>query len=238
MSELVHIYQWYEADGDTMRRMKAARDTWPAWYDQDREMVRPWVYRLRNDDRTSLSIGAKKRCPFVKHVFDKALLFNPNMHLFVYGNSDIHVVLDASHYIRRSLSKYGCGYSKRVDFKPGWVPEHPITMADLGAHIEATWYQGADLFWFTRDWWEATREDFPDAVLGYEGWDFCMKQSMHESGFPEAVDWLIYHEEHDNHWKATLETLPGQLYCRKLCREWAERHGYQDRIHEKGFLFT
>lgn len=234
---ILHFYQVWDADPETARREAAAQATWPVFHQTEHLDVTPAAFRLGSDTRDGTAVGARP-VPFVRDVFDWAVLEHQGHQKFAFSNGDVHIVSDAAERVNDSLNRHSCGYSFRVDFRPDRMPPGPMTMRELGTHLEGHWYPGADLFWFSRQWWEDHRLDCPDALLGYEGWDFCMKRMMHESGFPEAMDWLIWHEEHDNHWKRTLETSPGQIYNRKLCRAWAERHGYQHLIREKGFLFT
>lgn len=236
---IVHVFDGFEADADTSRRMHAAQITWRASRRNWGGQIATIEHRLRNGDRSSTDVGERKRTPFVKDVLDYALSASRAVDHFVYTNSDLSICLDAGPHIRESIDRWGCGFSQRVDFARQYFPKEPLSVASLARSRKAVLSPGADIFWFTRQWWEDHRADFPDALVGFEGWDFCMKHAMMLSGLPEPHVRLTYHETHTSYWETVLVTSLGQQYCRRVCTQWAIDHHLERYLlpDPEGYLF-
>jgi hypothetical protein len=115
----------------------------------------------------------------------------------------------------------GCYYSRRLDHRRFDAPL-PDAVACRGRP-----YPGADLFAFTRQWWQGDAAGFPDVLLGAEGWDGVLMEIMRRSGFQETTP-AIYHEAHDAYWVRHRHSNPAQQYNRRLIRAWIERNGAAD----------
>jgi hypothetical protein len=132
------------------------------------------------------------------------------------------------------LDRLPCLYSFRTDFKR--VRRANKTLADLPRGMG---YIGSDLFAFRPEWWLEVRAEFPDLLLGYEGWDFVMRKMMERSRFdPAEFPSFIYHEEHAAYWKEHIDDAPGQQHNRALAERWAAESGYEAEMHvQPPFLF-
>jgi len=236
--KLVHIYNWWRADNLTMERMIRAKRTWKEFYKNDKYGILIAEFSLENKQRSSLSLGEKKIAPFLKDVINYGLSAYPDCDLFLYTNTDISLVTNASDFVRDSLNKWGCGYSHRVDFSEKDCPEDTITRDQLKGKLSlGSWSAGSDIFFFTRRWWNKYKESLPDALIGFEGWDACVMAVMLKYGLPEPIKWVSYHQKHQPHWKKHRLSSNGQLYNRRVCAEWAIKNNLGHLINYGSFLF-
>lgn len=222
---MIHLVNWYESDDpNTRRRMELAKASWTARYD-DGQWKPLWMARFA---RSSANIGDHRGVPYVKDMLDAAL---ENADRCVMTNADVGVIDDAPRYIDIALDNVGCLYSKRAEF--GRLDAIP-----LAADVEnATLHCGGDLFAMTREWWNLRRQMYPDLLTATEGWDFCMKVLMRESGFvPSGV--LCWHERHASHWHSNMMRCPAQRYNRTVARQWAIENGLSAYIRPRGCLFA
>lgn len=232
VTDLVHIYQWWEADALTLTRMNTARRTWT-----NLNMIQAEFGPI-NMARDSLEQGEKQKVPYIKDVINFGLRLFPKNNLFLYTNSDSSLVTDIVKSIKKSLDLYSCGYSHRVDFEKGKYPKGNISQDQLKNSLAlGSWSGGSDIFFFTRDWWDRHANDFPDALSGFEGWDACMMATMLKSGLTEPVKWLSYHERHKAYWKENRTKAIGQIYNRKVCTEWALKNNLGHLLGATEFLF-
>lgn len=237
-NKLVHIYNWWKADGLTMKRMMGAKKTWKEFYKNDKYEVSIAEYILDNKQRSSLSLGEKVMVPFLKDIIDYGLSTYPDCDLFLYTNTDISLVKNASDFIRDSLNKWECGYSHRVDFSKNVCPKETITRDQLKEKLFlGSWSAGSDIFFFTRNWWNKHKKNLPDALIGFEGWDACIMAAMFKSGLPEPIKWVSYHQKHQPYWKKNRLSSNGQLYNRKVCTKWAKKNNLGHLLNTGSFLF-
>lgn len=237
-TKLVHIYNWWQAEGSTSQRMAAAKRTWIEFYRNDTRGILPAEHVVQADQRSSLDLGEKVVAPFLKDVIAFGLSENPKCELFLYTNSDPSLVKDASTLIRDCLAKWSCGYSHRVDFAEENFPKTSITRTQLKTQLAlASWGAGADSFFFTRQWWTDHKDNLPDALIGFEGWDACMMTAMLQSGLPEPIKWISYHQKHQSYWKEHRIDSPGQIYNRKVCTDWAFRNNIGHLVNVGNYLF-
>ncbi|EKD61977.1 MAG: hypothetical protein ACD_52C00327G0006 [uncultured bacterium] len=236
--KIVHIYNWWKANNLTTDRMIRAKRTWQEFYNNDKYGFLIAEFSLENGQRNSLSLGEKKTMPFLKDVVDYGLSAYPDCDLFLYTNSDISFVTNASNFIRDSLKKWECGYSHRVDFSKKDLPKNTITRDQLRDKLPlGRWSAGSDVFFFTRRWWNNHKGNLPDALIGFEAWDACVMAAMLKSGLPEPIKWLSYHQIHESYWKKNRLTSKGQLYNRKICTKWAIKNNLGHLINYGSFLF-
>ena len=237
-SKIAHIYHWYNVDEDTLDRMQQAQETWKEFYKRDRYGVLQAEFKLEKEQRSSLDIGEKRAVPFIKDVFNFGINLYPDCRLFLYTNSDISLVKDGLDLIRGSLNKWGCGYSHRLDLDKKDFPKEFITKEQLIALLPlGNWGAGSDTFFFTREWWEEVEEGFPDALVGFEGWDFCMTATMLRGGLPAPIKWITYHQKHLPYWKEHRLDAQGQMYNREVCTKWAVKNNLGHLLGYKDFLF-
>ncbi len=234
----MHIYQWWDADAVSLKRMLGARETWKEFYKYDKWGVLATEFRLVKSSRSSLAIGEKLGVPFIKDVIEYGLASNPDCNLFLFTNSDAALVIDASGFVRSTLKSAECGYCHRVDFEQSNYPKQPVTREELKRSLTyGTWSGGSDIFFFTRAWWRNEAVGFPDVLVGFEGWDACMMALMLRSGLGEPINWISYHQAHLSYWKIHRLDAVGQVYNRKVCSEWAWRNNLGHLINNGNYLF-
>lgn len=169
------------------------------------------------------------RVPYVKDVFDLAWGGSRLGDILVYTNSDICVRSDCSLLIAYVMQDLQACYSYRRDFYDDFHSPLPDQKIHTGAD-----YAGCDLFAFRSEWWTLHRHDFPDLLLGRESWDAVLRTMIdwtHQSNAGALID-LIYHRKHSSNWEAPSNRLriKGQLYCRKLVRQWCASKGIESLV--------
>lgn len=234
---MVHIYHWYQAVSDTLRRMNSARKTWEVFYANDGD-VSPVEFQLDNSQRNSSDIGEKQIAPYIKDVVNFGISSRPEDEVFVYTNSDLSIVSDAARLIRDCVSKWGCGYSHRIDFEKDVFPDGIITRDQLREKVAlGSWCGGSDIFFFNKDWWRKYADGLPDAIIGFEAWDSCFMAMMLKSGLTKPLSWITYHEQHTSYWKEHRTDAPGQIFNQKICSEWAQKNNLGHLINRGNFYF-
>lgn len=238
--KLVHIYSWWQAEMTTFQRMEQAKKTWKEFYRNDKQGVMAAKFRLKKGQRSSLDIGESRLVPFIKDVINYGMFAYPDNINFLYTNADLSLVKDAAIFIRDSLAKNECGYSHRMDFEEKNYPKNPITRDELKNRLFlSSWSGGADSFFFTRNWWTKYEKSLPEALIGFEGWDFCIMATMLKTGLSQPTKWISYHQKHLAYWKEHRLEAPGQIYNRKVCSEWTIKNNLEYLINYGGgdFLF-
>lgn len=222
---MIHVVNDYTPDDpSTRRRMDLARRSWQRLYESGE-----WTpLMLGSFERSSADLGDSRAVPYVRDLFDAALERSDRC---VMTNADVGVIDDVQRYIGTALDAVGCLYSKRADF--GRLDAIPLA-SDV---VNSPSHCGGDLFAMTRSWWSVHRRMYPDLLTATEGWDFCMKIIMLDSGFtPGGV--LCWHERHRSHWYANLTRCPAQRYNRNVARQWAMENGLSAYIRPTGCLFA
>lgn len=219
----VHIWQNYRMDPETLRRHAVAGMSWELLLGHG---VKRAAFAPEDFARSAQDVGDIRRIPYVNDAFAFGAGLADRV---IFTNTDVGFLRDPFDWIASNLDRFGCCYAHRRDFVSLFAP--PVD------ETEGSAYGGADLFAFTRGWLDL--QEWPDMLLGYEGWDFVVKRSMNASGFPIEPQYLLYHEEHRPRWKQVMLTSHGQLHNRRVCAAWAKAHGHADEIldEEGGFLF-
>jgi hypothetical protein len=168
--------------------------------------------------RTAADIGCTRGCYYFKDVFDEALKLAPD-DVFCYLNNDVALVPEWTMLVPQARAR-GCAASNRIDIAKFTRP------LDLSQIMGGERFPGKDLFVFTPAWWRQVRDDLPDVVLGYEGFDFVLFWKMQENGARFSLP-VCYHERHEAFWRQpeNIHENPVQAYNRKLCREWIIARG-------------
>ena len=231
------LYQEYTPDADTRGRIEFARTSWDlaAGSGVTVEFV---PFRVSDLPRNAGEVGDDRQCPFVKDVFNYGLQGCDDDTVIAYVNADVALCQDWFETARPWIGQCGCWYSNRWDVSrfgravtPEWLARSPGAAATVGA----------DLFTFTPEWWRNHRDQMPDMILGYEGWDFAFQLLMQASGFdPAKSRMVIYHERHSSFWSRSvnLSRHPAQVYCRKAGLDWATQRGLLHYVGGRhGYLF-
>lgn len=207
---IVHFYSSYSTnDGDTLRRMMVAKMTWKnqKWLERpvlDSELPRMWK-------------EANRSFPYLKDVFELGLRDLPDDAIGVFSNTDTCVVSDCSMRLAADLQSLEAVWGHRRDFyhpftKP--IPDQDVPKGQL--------YPGIDLFAFRVRWWRDYSHEFPDLLLGMEGWDPCMMTLMIQTqdGKDCEVKDYCWHEKHASFWESNRYSLMAQRWNLKNEIPW------------------
>ncbi len=229
---IIHVYQEYEsASPDARRRNAAASGSWQILSDIDRGWRR-LPFRTRPETRTALEIDDLRDCPYIRDLVDFAASKTKPSDVICYTNTDIALIPDAGDIIREKMAGTPCCFSSRAEVGRIVQQESRETLRRFQTHPEV------DLFAFTVEWWKAHRENFPDCVLGYEGWDWVLRWMMLREYPAARIDPpIVYHERHEELWKTKFANEPGNRLNRKLCRAWAKSHGCEAALLPDPDLF-
>jgi len=218
---LVHTTSLYDPfDVETKRRFAVARATWDESYRVMQGRLIPAHQGIEQAPRSSLELGDARRLPYVRDfisfAFDAAQAHGAEAVMIT--NADTCLIPSLFENLFESLLKHGCYYSHRVDHQR---IDAPLSEAEA---LKGAVFPGADLFAFTRSWWDAEQQEYPDLLFGAEAWDGVLKETMRLRGFI-ACKPIVYHEMHGQYWAENLLASPAQIHNRKLAHHWIEIHG-------------
>jgi len=201
------VTSWYTDGNDRYNR---ARRTWPA-------------------DVLLLPTGRNMNgLPFVRDLIDAG--FATGADTVVIHNCDIAFTDEAQYLLGDYCRRFPACWANRIDVRAG---TGPYKTRDLRRRQHV----GTDVFAMTRQWWDAKAADWPDMLLGREGWDWVMRRLMRDNGGDRCPHPICWHEAHVGQWKRDMQGDEGQQYNRRLGREWAIAHGYKRDLHPGPYLF-
>lgn len=216
-----HVYSDYQADPETERRQKLARQTWArqGWVElpiAESALPRRWE-------------EGNRKLPYLKDLFDLAVTNKPDFDIIVYTNSDICVSSHFTDGLIPCLSReVQALHSYRHDFP---TLDRPLQPSEI---VKGQKYQGTDLIAFKVGWWKANRDKFPDMLIGAEAWDSVMRRliEMTNPNSPVELEGISYHEVHPSVWfqPENRYTLESQKYNLKLAKEWIAIHGEKPKV--------
>lgn len=198
---IIHVSSVYRPkDKDSSRRASFAQKTWQESYEKH-NIIPAHLYDSFLDGKM----------PKIKDLIDHAFQISSENDIIMYTNSDICLSGDIYNSVLESCNKWKCTFSFRKDFR------ERISRNMSKEEIEgAEWYVGADLFAFTREWWESWRDFIPDGqVIGRPTWDWVFRIAMgysiegkkvflrkleDQGSICETKD-ISYHEKHDSYWE-------------------------------------
>jgi hypothetical protein len=243
-NRIIHAVDWYLRPGDDLeatherRRVMNARATWDrlANGDADRGVAKAdWsiaFHVLQDGQRSSAGLGDPRRLPYIKDVIDFAAgKARHDDEILVFTNADTVILPDAPAEVRKKLADGDCCYSRRVDVSSG---DYPYTREQLTRYPR---HCGADLFAFRVGWWKQHRDEFPDLLIGCEGWDWVARRILERHNPGAEIDPpVICHERHSPVWAYTLNIHdnPGQVWNRIESARWARANGFADAIYTDG----
>jgi hypothetical protein len=209
-------FQTPTANVDTHRRLELAR---ASRYGELSRHPQFWLKELQITEplsRDARELGETIPLPYVRDLIEQA--FAQGEEFAAIANADIGFTPGLTGLMIDELRRSGACWAHRWDFT------RVNRLATSEAQVRrARWYPGCDFFAFTRVWWEARREMFPDMVLGREAWDLVMRHLMRRSGCRE-IHQAIYHERHESPWEV-IRDLPGNVHNRRLAQEWMDKYG-------------
>jgi len=202
-----HVYQEFSCDGETRRRNDFAQATW----NYPDFVTGHAVTRLGRD---SSRIGDDRGLSFIKDIID-SVKAEPD-DVIVFTNTD-------------TCLRKGFWWESRRLSKP--LHGHRYDFANLSRPLDATeittgkWYPGSDIFAFAKGWWDSRKADFPDMLIGAEGWDKIMRSLINIYGGDEAFA-ACYHERHDAAWsrRDMRRNDAANRHNRVLAKRWLQAH--------------
>jgi hypothetical protein len=204
---VIHVYQDFDAQGETKRRNDFARSTWNY---PDFVTAQP----VREFKRDSSIIGDERRLPFIKDIID-SVHANDN-DVIVFTNTDT-CLRKGFWWEAMRLDKALHGH--RYDFK---TISRPLDVTEI---TTGKWYPGSDIFAFTKSWWDARRDEFPDMILGAEAWDKIMRTMVKHYGGDETFA-ACYHEQHYSTWLKVRKNDASNRHSRILAKQWLAAKNY------------
>ena len=152
----------------------------------------PYLAILKKDSKALL--GNDRNLPYIKEVLEVGA--KVNCEKFGYINSDIILPNEAVSQLREDhnafiFSRLEVGEISFQDFMKGEVK---ILKGDNK-------HQGADGFFFKKDWWERNSFQFPDElVLGATEWDTCYRFIIKKTCSNYIETRVLYHILHQQSW--------------------------------------
>jgi hypothetical protein len=206
------IFHVVDSFGETERH-KRARATWETVYEKG--VTSAWA-NVDDFDRNALSLGDTRKLPFFKDLFRVALVHA--------GPGDVIIWTNGDNGLDPRIIDWAWGHLWVNDAASMRRPDEP------GVHV------GRDLFGFRAEWLAEHIDIFPDFICGAPLFDIVIAaiirkyhginstlQNMGQDIMPaETSDRFVLHEPHISSWAGPEEhTRPGNIYNRRLAREWA-----------------
>jgi hypothetical protein len=223
--KIVHVVNTYatvnKAENDRLQR---AAWTWRrAYNDQgifDRHVPTEALQRT-----SDVVLGDKRRLPFIKDMIEyimdwsfpekirqkRPLEPQTSDCLIMLTNADTCLCSDVARNLEAS---HPLQYSHRRNFTR--FPKRILSSVDIAARGDK--FDGVDMVAFTPRWWMENREQFPDLVLGCEGWDWVFKYWPGAVRIPDSV----YHEYHYPPYWMAHRNSPAQRHNKRLVWQWAK----------------
>lgn len=222
--KLIHVVSLYPMTGDTLRRCRVAQLSWIREFYRTGKWIEAWL-----DDkdlkRSSKDVGDPRGCPFVKDLISHAAeRCQDDNDIIVLTNTDSCFV----HGVTERIIERAPVYSHRREF-----PRLDRILTKDEA-MKGRRYLGNDLFAFARHWWNSHRDEMPDALASYSGWDGCLRLICQKYGGIE-LDCAVVHESHMPFWakRENRQTHPGQLWNAKVNRPFLLAHGWSQADVER-----
>lgn len=162
----------------------------------------------------------------------------------VFTNFDICLTDCCYDRVVESCMQHGCTFSFRRDHIG------PLNKALSREEMikQTRWYVGADLFAFTKKWWQENCDTLPRGqLLGRPTWDWVMRLQMGRSYVGESV-WIdeleeqskcvetpsvIYHEKHDSLWERPgNHKLPSNVRNVAIAYDWMNKQSKRNFTHK------
>ena len=197
--KILHVFSNYPMNEGARKRYELARKTWTG-------------YKLGLPD-SALRRG-DFGVPFIKDMIRLACMQADEDSILMLHNSDSQFFDPTHEKIIEAVRTKGSCFARRYDYhgEPRVLPRD----------YKFERYSGSDLFCFTKAWWKANQNDFPDMVIGRECWDRVFRELVQLRGGADVTG-EIYHERHTSHWEVDRNSN-GNLYNRKLAIDWIVAH--------------
>lgn len=214
---LVHASALYPMSGDTLRCHYNARASWEREGSRTSKWLTAWL-DIKDAERTSSKVGDARNVHFVKDLLDHGAAQCPmDTDIIVLTNTDNSFVSGITERLIWHASRTPV-WGHRMDFPK------LTRMLTREEALMGIWYPGFDLFAMTRAWWNEHRDEMPDALVGYIGWDSALYVLMAKYG-GEDFGVGVVHETHVPNW-SKLRNSPGQKWNSKVIRPFLLAHGW------------
>jgi hypothetical protein len=209
---LFHVWNDYDRNDDgNLHRYRLARATWEKTYAQNSM----WMSHPVHDNaltRSSLNIGEKRRTPFLKDVIDAAASEARQDDILVFTNDDSLMLEGFTETILREVVAHRAIWGARWELPPNGEQQW--------ANPKGYKHCGADVFAFTKQWWEENAQNVPDHLVSFECWDLNFRMLIESTG-GVSVDGLVAHFIHEPLWHSSEHREGvGNLHNRKLFQQW------------------
>lgn len=162
--------------------------------------------------------------PYVVDLFDKAAEGLGDRDILVYTNTDICVCSKCALLAVAALQGTEAFYSMRRDFNEDFTEPIPDDVVPRGDA-----YVGSDLYGMRVSWWQRHRKEFPDMIVGLEGWDAVLRSliELTNPGRLVSIPNTHYHRRHASFWESAENRyrLKGQKFVLDRARSWLRGHG-------------
>lgn len=202
-----------EVDPETKRRVALAHQS----VNGEDWLSSAWNHIDFKPTRDGTSIGDAP-VPFIRDMIEQACREAEPRDIICIANADIGFVPGITGEILDACYNFGSCYAQRHDFRR--IERLIVNEVECAAGKK---YPGADLFAFTKEWWDKRNQFFPDMLLGREAWDMIMRDLIRSTGGIELHN-AIYHEMHDSHW-LKHRGCAGNEYNKKLASAWLAANG-------------
>lgn len=216
-SRMVHVWNEYErTNAGAIKRNNVAKLSWSIAGGKVGMYV-PLAIRDSDFYRNAhTALGDSKAVPYVRDLIEFGLASCFADDVLLVTNDDTVLMPDALPKIAEGVRKYGSIWGARSEFRRLDSPPSMTSLAGSYKHV------GADLFAFTRGWWEKNGREFPDMVLAFENWDYIMRGIINMTGGKELF-YLAAHECHPSYWLQNRNS-PASIHNRNLSHGWLNTH--------------
>lgn len=209
---LFHVWNDYERQDDgNLHRHRLAKNTWEKTYN-----AHPmWMSYPVHDNmltRSSLNVGEKRRTPFVKDVINMVANEARADDILVFTNDDNLMLEGFTATILEKVIQHRAIWGSRWELPMGVEPKWGSPKGYK--HV------GADVFAFTKQWWDENQDSFPDHLISFEAWDLNLRILIESTGGTQ-VEGLVAHYIHQPVWHSREHREGiGNLHNRKLFQQW------------------
>lgn len=217
-SKMVHVWNDYDRnDSGNIRRHSVAKQSWQSEYKSG--LWIPCGVHVQEFARNAQAIGDPRNAPFVVDLINAAAAKAQMEDIIVLTNDDTVFIHDMSARVYDQVKRDQSAWATRWEFRR--IATQPIRAT---IKVARAWrHVGADLFAFTRAWWEKHGAEMPDMLLSYEAWDLVLRKLITATGGKEIVE-ICAHETHTPFWTQHRE-CPGSLHNRELAGKWLTARG-------------
>lgn len=195
----IHVWSdYHRQDQAAERRHRMARYTWEA------EMTKEHWTDLRLPDsvfkrNSQTDFGDRKHAPYVTDMIDHAVRQINSWDVVMLTNDDTCVAPGMTSVLRSVLNECGACWGARREHQ---VVSRMLTKGEL---MRGAKHVGADVFAFTKSWWQQYGQFMPDMFMAFENWDYVLRTVINDHGGRE-IEGLCYHETHTGDWTRERES--------------------------------